>query len=73
MSNEIERRPRDERPLVFKSIPFMLVHVAPIGVWWTGFHWRDAVLCVALYYARMFFTTAGFRRYARTGPIRWTG
>lgn len=63
MSNEIERRPRDERPLVFKSIPFVLVHVAPIGLWWTGFHWRDAVLCVALYYARMFFITAGFHRY----------
>jgi stearoyl-CoA desaturase (Delta-9 desaturase) len=63
MSNAVERRSRDEQPLVFKSIPFVLVHLAPIGLWWTGFHLREAVLCFALYYGRMFFITAGFHRY----------
>jgi stearoyl-CoA desaturase (Delta-9 desaturase) len=63
MSNAVERRSRDERPLVFKSIPFVLVHLAPIGLWWTGFRWQEAALCFFLYYARMFFITAGFHRY----------
>jgi stearoyl-CoA desaturase (delta-9 desaturase) len=63
MANGFMRASRDERPLVFKSIPFVLVHLAPIGLWWTGFGLREAVLCFALYYARMFFITAGFHRY----------
>jgi hypothetical protein len=63
MSNGVEPRSRDERPLVFKSIPFVLVHLGSIGLWWTGFHLREAVVCFMLYHARMFFITAGFHRY----------
>src|SRR5262245_62089671 len=63
MSSAQNSRPRDERPLVLKSIPFVLVHLAPLGLFWTGFGARAALLCVALYFGRMFFVTAGYHRY----------
>lgn len=63
MATGTSQRPRDERPLVLKSIPFVLVHLAPLGLLWTGMRARDAVLCAALYFGRMFFITAGFHRY----------
>jgi len=63
MAQENKQRARDERPLFFKSIPFALVHVAPLGLVWTGMRRSDALLCIALYFGRMFFITAGFHRY----------
>jgi stearoyl-CoA desaturase (delta-9 desaturase) len=56
-------RAADERIDWLQSIPFILMHLAPIGIVWTGFSWREAVLCVALYFGRMFFITAGYHRY----------
>ena len=53
----------DERILWRKSIPFFLVHLAPLGLLWTGLHASDVLLCLALYFGRMFFITAGFHRY----------
>ena len=47
-----------------RSLPFWGVHVAAVvGVFWLGWSWSGVVLAVALYYARMFFLTAGFHRY----------
>jgi stearoyl-CoA desaturase (delta-9 desaturase) len=46
------------------SIPFWGVHlVALVGVIYSGFSWTGLALAVALYYARMFFVTAGYHRY----------
>jgi stearoyl-CoA desaturase (delta-9 desaturase) len=45
------------------SIPFLIMHLLPLGIIWTGMRLSDAVLCVALYYGRMFFITAGYHRY----------
>jgi stearoyl-CoA desaturase (delta-9 desaturase) len=46
------------------SIPFWVVHVAALGgVVALGFSWWGLVMAVALYYARMFFLTAGYHRY----------
>lgn len=45
------------------SLPFFLVHLAPIGLFWTGVRTIDWVVCAALYVARMFFITGGFHRY----------
>jgi len=59
----IERRPADERVWWRKSVPFFLVHLAPLGLFWTGFGWHEAALVAVLYVARMFFITAGFHRY----------
>ena len=44
-------------------IPFALLHVALIGIWWTGFTATSIALCVGLYVARVFAITAGYHRY----------
>jgi len=57
-----ERAP-DERVSWLKSIPFILMHLMPFGLLWTGIRLRDLVLCFALYAVRMFCITAGYHRY----------
>ena len=45
-------------------IPFILVHVAALaGALLVPFAWKYVVLAVALYYARMAFTTIAYHRY----------
>ncbi len=44
-------------------MPFLLMHVMPFFAFFTGVRRVDIVVCVALYYLRMFFITAGFHRY----------
>ncbi len=44
-------------------IPFLLVHVAALGVFWTGVTVTAVILCVTLYLVRMWALTAGFHRY----------
>ncbi|TVR65947.1 MAG: acyl-CoA desaturase [Gemmatimonadales bacterium] len=44
-------------------IPFLLVHAAALGVFWTGFTTTAVVLCISLYLVRMWALTAGFHRY----------
>ena len=56
-------RSDDEQIDWIGSIPFFLVHLSPLLVIWTGFRTRDVVLCVALYFIRMFFISAGYHRY----------
>ena len=53
----------EERINWLHSTPFILIHLAPILAIWTGTRWTDWVLCLVLYYTRMFFLTAGFHRY----------
>lgn len=57
-----ERDPAERVNLV-SSIPFALVHLAPLAIIWTGVSWRDLILCAVLYQVRMFFITAGYHRY----------
>lgn len=45
------------------AIPFALVHLAALGVIWTGFSTTSVVMCVALYFLRMWGVTAGYHRY----------
>ncbi len=45
------------------AIPFILVHVAALGVFWTGFTTTAVLLCIGLYLLRMWALTAGFHRY----------
>ena len=45
------------------SIPFALMHLAPIGIIWTGMSFDTVVLCATLYFVRMFFITAGYHLY----------
>jgi stearoyl-CoA desaturase (delta-9 desaturase) len=62
IKKRLERAP-DERVEWVRSIPFILVHLAPLGALWTGVQPFDLILCAMLYFARLFFITAGFHRY----------
>jgi stearoyl-CoA desaturase (delta-9 desaturase) len=57
----------DEEPhndIVYPSaIPFVLVHLAVLGVFWTGVTTTSIVMCVVLYVVRMWALTGGFHRY----------
>src|SRR5688572_31265657 len=46
-----------------KSIPFLLVHLLPLGLFWTGARAIDWIVCGALYFVRMFFITGVYHRY----------
>ncbi|MEB2314168.1 MAG: acyl-CoA desaturase [Polyangiaceae bacterium] len=56
-------RAADERVAWARSVPFILIHLAPLGLFWTGVRAADLLLCAGLYVARMFFITAGYHRY----------
>src|SRR5689334_8178268 len=45
------------------SLPFVIIHLLPLGALWTGVSWQAAVCCVALYWLRMIAVTAGYHRY----------
>jgi stearoyl-CoA desaturase (delta-9 desaturase) len=45
------------------AIPFVLVHLACFGAIWSGVTWTSVVICVALYWLRMFAVGAGYHRY----------
>ena len=47
----------------FGSITFVLVHIAALSVFWTPFSWNLVLLCLGLYWLRMFAITAGYHRY----------
>ena len=56
-------RAADERVNRVTSIPFLLLHLLPLLAIFTGVSVKAVVLCVVLYYGRMFFITAGYHRY----------
>jgi stearoyl-CoA desaturase (delta-9 desaturase) len=58
-----ELRTPDERVNRLTSIPFILLHLLPLLAFFTGVSWRAVVLCVVLYFGRMWFITAGYHRY----------
>ena len=45
------------------AIPFVLCHLAVIGVFWTGASTAAIVTCVVLLFARLWGVTAGYHRY----------
>jgi len=47
----------------FGPLPFFAVHFACIAAFFLNFHWSYLIVCLALYYVRMFFVTAGYHRY----------
>lgn len=44
------------------TIPFFLVHLACFGAIWSGVTWQALVLCIALYWLRIFAIGAGYHR-----------
>ncbi|MEN9581395.1 MAG: hypothetical protein RJA70_4404 [Pseudomonadota bacterium] len=49
--------------ITWKGLPFVLMHLAPLGMIWTGARAVDWALCFGLYFVRMFFITGVFHRY----------
>jgi len=58
-------RVREEHSdIVYPSaIPFVLVHLACFAAIWTGVTWQSVILCIALYWGRIFAIGAGYHRY----------
>jgi stearoyl-CoA desaturase (delta-9 desaturase) len=54
---------RSDRIDWIRSLPFLGMHVACVGVLWTGTSWNAIVLCASLYLIRMFGITGGYHRY----------
>ena len=63
MSDDAERAPHPGDVLYPSAIPFVLVHLSCLAVFWTGITWQAAALCVALYVLRIFAIGAGYHRY----------
>jgi stearoyl-CoA desaturase (delta-9 desaturase) len=45
------------------AIPFAFVHLGCFAAIWTGVTWQALILCVALYWLRIFAIGAGYHRY----------
>ena len=56
-------RAADERVNWLTSIPFFLVHLAPLLWFVTGITWTAVALFFVTYFGRMFFLTATYHRY----------
>src|SRR5437879_11845014 len=52
-----------DRISVVRSFPFFAVHLACLAAFFLKFHWSYLIVCLAVYYMRMFFVTAGYHRY----------
>ena len=46
-----------------ETIPYILLHVACVAVFWVGFSWAALALCVGMYVIRMFAITGFYHRY----------
>ena len=58
----IQLRDGDQIP-VAKTIPMVAVHLACFAAFFMKFHWSYLIVCLALYWGRMFFVTGGYHRY----------
>ena len=56
-------RDPSERLNRLTSVPFFAMHLLPFLAILTGVSARAVILCVVLFYTRMFFITAGYHRY----------
>ena len=63
LPREVLARAPDEKPSWLASGPFLIMHLLPLAAFFTGTHWVDWVVCLVLYYVRMFGITAGYHRY----------
>ena len=45
------------------AVPFVLIHLGCGAAIWSGITWQAVVICVALYWLRMFAIGAGYHRY----------
>src|SRR5260370_12693686 len=55
--------PNGPRISLLLSLPFALVHIASLLIFFFPFHWYYLVTCLVLLVVRMFFVTAGYHRH----------
>ena len=48
---------------ILRNVPFAIVHLAVFTVIWTGVSWPAVVVCLGLYWMRVFFITGFYHRY----------
>lgn len=58
-----ERDPDDERIEWMRAIPFLLLHVFCLAVFWVGWSWFAVGFAVLMYVVRMFAITGFYHRY----------
>lgn len=64
MGEDIEFKKEERGKVVLKKeIGFLVIHLLPLLVFWTGATKFDWILCISLYFIRMFFITGGYHRY----------
>ncbi len=51
------------RKVSYTNIPFALLHLACLTVFFTGVSWQAVLICMGMYILRMFALTAGYHRY----------
>src|SRR5947208_7808504 len=62
--------PNGSRISLLLSLPFALIHVAALLIFFIPFHWYYLVTCLVLLVVRMFFVTAGYHRYFSHRPCK---
>ena len=55
--------PNGSRIPLVRALPFALIHILAIGIFFVHFRWSYLMVCLALAAVRMFFVTAGYHRY----------
>jgi stearoyl-CoA desaturase (Delta-9 desaturase) len=55
--------PNGARIHLVSSLPFVLIHLAALNVFFVHFRWSYLIACILFYEIRMFFVTAGYHRY----------
>lgn len=60
---ELHPVPRDGGINWWATIPFAMVHVAALGVFWVGISPIAVIVCLALFWVRMFAITGFYHRY----------
>lgn len=63
MSTQTIALPRRGKPKLIQEISFVLVHLLPLGAIFTGATLFDWMVCIFLYFFRMFWVTGGYHRY----------
>ena len=63
MSSDADHNRLPDDIIYPSAIPFILVHVACVAAIWSGITWQAVLICVTLYWLRIFAVCAGYHRY----------
>lgn len=63
MNTDTIQLQKRSKPQLKQEISFLLIHLMPLGAFFTGATTFDWILCAILYFGRMFWVTGGYHRY----------